>query len=319
MMKTPISFLIGLIVITFTLLAPPARAGTERLSVVATFSIIADFAHQVGGERIELTTLIGPRGDAHVYEPRPVDAIAFAGADVILVNGAMFEGFLTRLIEVSGATAPVVELSEGAHLLAEAEGGHHHHHHDDGSHHDDKAAEGSGLDPHAWQSVANAKVYVANVARAFCAADAEGCTIYEANARAYIGRLSALDSEIRQLVETIPEDRRVAVVSHNAFRYFEDAYGVTFLAPQGVSTDSEASAADVAALARKIRQHGAAAVFAESISDRRLIEQIAAEAGLSVGGTLYSDALSEPDGPAPSYMELMRHNVRTIGRALAAD
>lgn len=318
MMKTPASFAIGLVAVTFfTFMAPPARAEADRLSVVATFSIIGDFARQVGGDRIDLTTLIGPQGDAHVYEPRPAAAIALARADVILVNGAMFEGFLTRLIEASGTSAPVTELTEGAHMLPEAEGGHHHDH--DHGHDDEARSDRTPHDPHAWQSVANARVYVGNVARAFCAADAEGCTTYEENARAYIDELTALDEEIRQAIDAIPEDRRVAVVAHHAFRYFEDAYGVTFLAPQGVSTDSEASAADVAALTREIRDHRAVAVFAENIADARLVEQIASEAGLSLGGTLYSDALSLPDGPAPTYAALMRHNAATLAAALAAD
>lgn len=303
----------SLIVITFTAFALPARAEVDKLSVVATFSIIGDFARQVGGDRIEVRTLVGPNGDAHVYEPRPADAIALARADVVLVNGLMFEGFLSRLIEASGTSAPVVELTEGAEILRDPEGGHYHYYGDRAVFH--KAP----YDAHAWQSVANAKVYVQNVARAFCAADAEGCPTYEENAQAYLDELSALDEEVRTAVDAIPEDRRVAVVAHNAFRYFERDYGVTFLAPQGVSTESEASAADVASLIREIRERGAAAVFAENIADARLVEQIASEAGLSLGGTLYSDALSGSDGPAPTYADLMRHNVTTISAALAGE
>lgn len=313
MMKRLTSFAIGMIVITFSILALPARAETDKISVVATFSIIGDFARQVGGDRIELRTLVGPNGDAHVYEPRPADAIALARADVVLVNGLLFEGFLSRLIQASGTSAPVVELTEGAEILRDPEGGHYHYYGDRAVFHE------APYDAHAWQSVANAKVYVQNIARAFCEADAEGCQTYEENAQAYVGELTALESEVRQAVDAIPEDRRVAVVAHNAFRYFERDYGVTFLAPQGVSTESEASAADVASLIREIRERRAAAVFAENIADARLVEQIASEAGLSLGGTLYSDALSRPDGPAPTYVELMRHNVSTISAALTAD
>lgn len=303
----------GLIVITLTALALPARAEGEKLSVVATFSIIGDFARAVGGDRVEVRTLVGPNGDAHVYEPRPADAIAIARADVVLVNGLMFEGFLSRLIEASGTSAPVVELTEGAEILRDPDGGHYHYYGDRAVFHE------APYDAHAWQSVANAKVYVQNIARALCASDAEGCPSYEENAQAYLGELTALDSEVRQAVDAIPEDRRVAVVAHNAFRYFERDYGVTFLAPQGVSTESEASAADVASLIREIRERRAAAVFAENIADARLVEQIASEAGLALGGTLYSDALSEPNGPASTYVELMRHNVTTIAAALAGD
>lgn len=303
----------SLIVITFFALTLPARAEVEKLTVVATFSIIGDFARAVGGDRIEVRTLVGPNGDAHVYEPRPADAIAIARADVVLVNGLMFEGFLSRLIEASGTSAPVIELTEGAEILRDPDGGHYHYYGDRAVFHE------APYDAHAWQSVANAKVYVRNVARAFCAADAEGCPAYEENAQAYLGELTALDAEVRQAVDAIPEDRRVAVVAHNAFRYFERDYGVTFLAPQGVSTESEASAADVASLIREIRERRAAAVFAENIADARLVEQIASEAGLALGGTLYSDALSEPDGPASTYVDLMRHNVTTISAALAGE
>lgn len=306
-------FAFGLIVITLTWLGQPARAGTEGLSVVATFSIIGDFAKAVGKERIALRTLVGPNGDAHVYEPRPADAIALARADVVLVNGLMFEGFLQRLVEASGTSAAIVELTEGAEILADPQGGHYHY--VDGQ----AIFHAAPYDPHAWQSVAHAKAYVGNIAKAFCAADTEGCPVYVANARAYLGELSKLDGEIRQAVVRIPANRRVAVVAHNAFRYFEHAYGVTFLSPQGISMESEASAADVASLIREIRAKRAAAVFAENIADVRLVEQIASEAGLALGGTLYSDALSEPDGPAPTYLDMMRRNVATLANALNAD
>jgi zinc/manganese transport system substrate-binding protein len=231
----------------------------------------------------------------------------------VLVNGLLFEGFLARLVEASGTDAQIVEATDGADILEDPEGGHYHFIGDEAIFH----AEPN--DPHAWQSVANARIYVENIATAFCAADAEGCATYQDNAQDYIDALTALDAEIRETIAAIPEDRRVVVVAHNAFRYFERDYGVTFLSPQGVSTESEASAADVAGLIRDIRAQNAGAVFAENIADSRLVEQIAAEAGLALGGTLYSDALSAPDGPAPSYLALMRHNLSTLSAALAAD
>ena len=291
----------------------PARAEAEKLAVVASFSIIGDFARIVGGDRIDLTTLVGPDSDAHVYEPRPADAMALARADVVLVNGLLFEGFMQRLVEASGTSAAIAVLSDGADILHDPEGGHYHYTGGQAIFH------AAPNDPHAWQSVANAKAYVGNVARAFCAADTAGCADYSSNAAAYVGKLAALDREIRRAVDAIPQDRRVAVVAHNAFRYFERDYGVTFLAPQGVSTESEASAADVASLILQIRDRRAAAVFAENIADTRLVEQIASESGLSLGGTLYSDALSPSDGPAPTYVDLMRHNVKTLATAVALD
>ena len=290
-----------------------AATAQDKVQVVATFSIIGDFAKQIGGDGIELTTIIGPDGDAHVYEPRPSDAIAVARADVVLVNGLMFEGFLARLVEASATDAPIVELTKGVDIVEDPLGGHY----------DFVGGEAvfhaAPNDPHAWQSVRAAQVYVDNIAEAFCSADADGCQTYQANATAYKEELAALDAEVRQAIADLPENKRVVVVAHHAFRYFEDEYGITFLSPQAVSTESEASAADVAGLVRQVREQSASAVFAENISNARLVEQIAAEAGLPLGGVLYSDALSGPDGPASSYIELIRTNVSTITSALATD
>ena len=297
-------------VITYLSIAPLAA---EPLRVVASFSIIGDFAEQVGGERIVLRTLVGSDSDAHVYEPRPADAIALAQADVVLVNGLSLEGFMDRLVEASQTTARTAVLTEGADILTDPDGGHHHYVNGEAIFH------ATPNDPHAWQSVANAKVYVRNIAKAFCEADDEGCSTYEANSAAYLERLNALDEEIGAAIGAVPEDQRVAVVAHNAFRYFERDHGITFLAPQGVSTESEASAADVASLVREIRDRRAAAVFAENIADTRLVEQIASEAGLQLGGILYSDALSPPDGPAATYVEMMRSNTQTLVTALTSD
>lgn len=288
----------------------PARAA--ELKVVASFSIIADFARNVGGERIALTTLVGPDGDAHVFEPSPADAGATAGADVVLVNGLELEGFLKRLVEASGTKARVVELTEGAELLKAGEEGHDQD--KEANDHDDR--DHGEYDPHAWQSVHNAKVYVENIVMAFCAADKPGCETYKANAVAYLARLDALDAEIRQTIGAIPADRRTVISSHDAFGYFEHEYGVRFLAPEGLATDAEASAADVAALIRQTRQDRASAIFVENITDPRLVEQIAREAGVKVGGTLYSDALSGADAPAATYIDMMRHNAQAISTAI---
>ena len=172
------------------------------------------------------------------------------------------------------------------------------------------------FDPHAWQSVHNAEIYVKNIADAFCAADAAGCDTYKANAAVYGEKLEALDQEIKAAVEGIPAEKRTIITSHDAFGYFEHEYGIRFLAPEGVSTESEASAADVAALIRQIREDKASAIFVENISNPRLVEQIAGETGLKVGGSLFSDALSAADGPAATYIDMMRHNITTIKGAI---
>jgi zinc/manganese transport system substrate-binding protein len=310
-----------------------ATASAENLKVVASFSIIADFAKNVGGDRVDITTLVGPNGDAHVYEPKPADAAAVGAADVVLVNGLQFEGFLQRLVEASGTKAPVVELTKGGevlknaedehhhgdeeakegeegHAVEEAEGGGHDHAHEGGHHHHGE------FDPHAWQSVHNAEVYVKNIADAFCAADAAGCDTYKANAEAYGEKLEALEGEIEAAVAEIPEDKRTIITSHDAFGYFQHEYGLKFLAPEGVSTEAEASAADVAALIKQVKEDKASAMFVENITNPRLIEQIASETGIKVGGTLYSDALSDESGPASTYIDMMKSNVNTIKGAI---
>lgn len=304
------SLLTSLAFVALCSTALPGYAQDKKLAVVSSFSIIGDLAKAVGGDRIDLRTLVGPNSDAHVYEPRPTDALALARADVILVNGLMFEGFMDRLIEASESKAPVTVLTDGAEILNDPKGGHYHYV-------DGKAIfHATPNDPHAWQSVGNAKIYVGNIAKAFCAADKQGCPTYEENAAAYDEKLTDLAAEIKSAIDSLPKERRVAVVAHNAFRYFEKDHGVTFLAPQGVSTESEASAADVASLIREIREKKAAAVFSENISDARLVKQIASEAGLDLAGPLYSDALSPPDGPAETYLEMMRHNAKTLVEAI---
>lgn len=303
--------LIALAAIAFGLALAPATA--EPLKVVASFSIIGDFASNVGGDRIALTTLVGPDGDAHVYEPKPADAASMATADVVLVNGLHFEGFLARLVASSATKANVVELTKGVapiridpHFAEEDHDGEGHASDD---HHGD-------IDPHAFQSIANARIYVRNIVEAFCAADAADCDFYRNNGAAYVARLDQVEKEVKDAVAAIPSQKRTLITSHDAFGYFEHAYGLTFLAPEGVSTEAEASAADVAKLITQIRGDKASAIFVENVTNQRLIEQIANETGLKIGGTLYSDALSDADGPAATYIDMMRNNIGAIKGAI---
>lgn len=302
---------LALSVITLTVMTAPS-AFAAPLKVVASFSVIADFAKNVGRDRVEITTIVGPNGDAHVYEPKPADAVAMAGADVVLVNGLHFEGFLQRLVEASATNAAIVELTKGVTPIkfkpefAE----------EDTHEESDEGHDHGVLDPHAFQSVANAKIYVRNIADAFCAADSDGCVGYQTNAAAYIKKLDALDGEVRAAIASIPENKRVVITSHDAFGYFEHAYGLTFLAPQGISTDAEPSAADVAKLVKQVRQDKASAIFVENITNPKLIQQIAAETGIKVGGTLYSDSLSPAGGPASTYIDMMRNNIAQIKGAI---
>lgn len=304
-----------------TLLLSSAAFADPALKAVATFSILGDFVGEVGGDRVAVTTLVGPDGDAHVYQPTPNDARALAAADIVFVNGLGFEGWMERLAEAAGTKAPIVVATAGitsrAFTTAEQE-----HEHADGEEdhdHDDHGGHDHGpTDPHAWQSVPNAKIYVADIARALSVADPAGAETYAANAAAYTAKLDALDAKIRAAIAAIPKEHRIIVTSHDAFGYFGEAYGLDFEAPQGMSTESEASAADVAGLITQIRKEHVPAIFVENITDPRLLEQISSETGAKIGGTLYSDALSSQDGPAATYIDMMENNIHQFSDALGS-
>lgn len=286
-------------------------ASAAPLEVVATFSILGDMVRQVGGERVRVTTLVGPEGDAHTFQPAPADAQAIAGADLLVANGLDFEGWIDRLIEASGYDGPVARVAEGVETLVGADG---EHADDPGPEHQPHAH--GAVDPHAWQSLTAAQRYVDAIAAALAAADPDGAAAYRARADAYKAEIAALEAELRAALARLPEERRALVTNHDAFGYFEHEYGVRFVAPIGVSAEAEPSARDVAAIIRFIRERGLHTVFLENVSDARLLEQIAAETGATIGGTLYSDALSAPDGPAPTYLDMMRHNIDALTTAL---
>jgi zinc/manganese transport system substrate-binding protein len=282
-------------------LAGSLAPAQDKIKVIASFSILGDLVKNVGGERIETATLVGPNGNAHVYSPSPADAKKVADAKVVFVNGLGFEGWLERLVKASGTKAPIMIASKGVRPRERQ---------DDHGHSHDR------VDPHAWQSVANVKIYVANIRDALIAADPAGKAAYEANATAYLAKLDALELEVRTTIAKIPADRRRAITSHNAFGYFQAAYGIEFIAPQGVSTEAEASAKDVAAIITLIRAKKIAGVFLENVTDPRLVKQIASETGAKVGGTLYSDALTDEKDGATSYIDLIRHNLKQLAGAL---
>jgi zinc/manganese transport system substrate-binding protein len=292
-----------------SLLAANAAVAQEpavaRLKVIASFSILGDLVKNVGGDRLQVATLVGANGNAHVYAPSPADAKKVAEARLVFVNGLGFEGWLDRLVKASGTTAPIVVATKGVKPLERA--GAHDHDHDHGK-----------ADPHAWQSVANAKIYVGNIRDALIAIDPAGKAHYDASAITYLANLDTLEREVRDTIAKVPPDRRRVVTSHNAFGYFERAYGINFTAPQGVSTETEASAKDVAAIITAIRKQKAAAVFLENVTDPRLVQQIASETGAKVGGMLYSDALTDAKGDATSYIDLIRHNLKQLANALTS-
>jgi zinc/manganese transport system substrate-binding protein len=277
----------------------PARAQDSPkqapLKVVASFSILGDFVKNVGGERVEVTTLVGPDGDVHVYTPTPADARKVTEAKLLVVNGFGLEGWLPRLLQAAGGKASIVTVTKGIAPLRL----------------------GSDADPHAWQSVANAKLYVTNIRDALAAADPADADYFVRKTEAYLAKLDALDAEVRQAVGQIPESRREVISTHDAFGYFASRYGIRFIAPLGVSTESEASARDIAAIIKQVKAAHIPAVFLERISDPRLMRRISAETGAKIGGTLYSDSLTDEKGDAPTYIDMVRHNIRTLTSALA--
>lgn len=284
-----------------------AAQAPSKLKVVATFSILADFARNVGGDLVDVTALVGPNGDVHVYTPSVADAEAIGDSGLVIVNGLGLEGWLPRLVKSSGSRATIVVATHGI-LPRKISAG--------GIPSRDRDA-GPVDDPHAWQSVAGAEIYVANIRDAMVAADPANAETYRRNASAYLARLDALDHDIREALAPIPLDRRKVTSTHDAFGYFAAAYDITFVAPQGVSTETEPSARDVATIITQIKKENIPAVFLENISDPRLIRQISSETRAAIGGTLYSDSLTEENGEAPSYIEMVRHNVRMIVNALA--
>lgn len=272
------------------------------VAVVATFTILADLVRAVGGGRVTVTSLVGPDSDAHGFQPAPADAARVAGARLVVANGLGFDGWAERLVKASGQRPPPLVLaSRGVRSIIAPPHGHSH---------------SREADPHAFQSVANVRTYVANIRDGLAAADPDGREAYAAGAAAYGSELDRLETEIKAELAGIPAERRRVITSHDAFGYFAAAYGIRFVAPRGVSADSDVSARDVAAIVRQIKAEKIPAVFLENVSDPRLMERIAAESGARIGGKLYSDALSGPDGAAPTYLALMRSNVRTLAAAL---
>lgn len=273
-------------------------ANAKPIEAVASFTVIADMVHNVGGERVHVTSLIGPNGDPHVYEPTPNDAQSLKNADIVFVSGLHLEGWLDRLIAASGYSRAPIVLSTGITTRSMEEDGE------------------RITDPHAWNSAANGVVYVRNIVSALSQADPADSSEYQTNGERYIAELQKLDSYARTQVQTIPKAQRKVLTSHDAFGYFGDAYGVTFLAPLGFSTETEASAADIAKLIRQIKAEHVSAYFFESSGDPRLVKQIANASGAQPGGELYVESLSPTDGPANTYAKMFRYNVDKLVTAM---
>ena len=287
------ALLSGLMILLAVSITGPAAAA-DRIQVVASFSILGDMVRQVTGDLAEVTTIVGPDADAHIYEPSASDAKAVAGADVIFVNGLGFETWSSALIETSGGDAQVFVATEGVEpLLVDGE-----------------------IDPHAWNALTNGMIYVRNIAAGMAKVDAANAATYSANADAYVEQLGKVHDNAVSEFSALPDERRTVVTAHDAFGYLEQAYGLTFLAPVGIDTDAEPSASDLANLIDHLNEIGAGALFVENITSPALVEQISRETGLEIGGRLFSDALSEKGGPATSYVAMFEHNLRALITAL---
>lgn len=273
-------------------------AMAKTLNVVSSFSVLGDMVQQVGGEHVHVDTLVGPDGDPHTFEPSPKDSALLSKADVVVVNGLGLEGWIDRLIKASGFKGELVVASTGVktHTLDE----------------DGKTV----TDPHAWNSAANGALYAKNIMNGLIKADPEDSAALKASGERYIAQLNDIHHWAKSQFDGIAQAKRKVLTSHDAFGYFSRAYGVTFLAPQGLSSESEASAAQVAALIKQIKADGVHTWFMENQLDPRLVKQIATATGSQPGGELYPEALSASGGVADSYVKMLRHNVKLIADSM---
>ncbi|HET6160666.1 MAG TPA: zinc ABC transporter substrate-binding protein [Dongiaceae bacterium] len=280
----------------FLLVSGPAGAADKPVAV-ATFSILADLTQRIAGDHVEVLTLVGPNGDAHVFEPGPKESAELAEARLLIANGLGFEPWLQRLEDASGFKGKTVIAAEGVTPL--------------------KGNEELGpTDPHAFQDVSNTEIYAANIAKGLTEVDPAHAADFKANADKLMAELQGVDKELKAEFAAIPQDRRRILTSHDAFQYFGKAYGIEFVAVQGISTEAEPSAEDLAKIVRQARDGHLSAIFLENMADPRLAETVAQESGVGMGGELYADALSEPDGPAPDYLSLVRYNAKQLLAAM---
>ncbi len=309
MRKTLLSKVRFLAMMVFMGVIAPVMAN-EPLPVVASFSILADMVKQVGGPHVEVTSLVGPNSDAHVFDPTPADAKRLASAKLVVVNGLGFEGWLDRLIKSSGYKGPVLTASKGVKTIPMAESDHGHSHVHKHSH--------AVPDPYAWQSLLNARQYIENIRVALSAAMPAHSADFQARATDYLKQIDALEKSTRARIAAVPMERRRVITSHDAFGYFARAYKVTFYPLQGLSTASEPSAADVVRIVNEIKKNKVTAIFAENISDPRVLERVAKDTGAKIGGTLFADALSVPGTQADTYLKMFELNVSTIVAGISA-
>lgn len=278
-----------------------SHAETHKLRVVASFSVISDMIQQIASDKIDLFTIVGANMDAHTYEPKPQDLKSLKEADLLILNGFGFESWIERLITSSGFKGKKIIASNGINPLFFS----------------DKNTSQKITDPHCWHSLPNGKYYVTNIMNALKEIDAQNASFYEENGKNYLQKLDELDKELKDTLKEIPKDNRIVITSHDAFEYLGQEYGVKFISPLGVSTETEPSSKEIANIVRRIKKDNIKAVFAEATTDRRLVETIACESGITIGGELYSDALSNTKDCGDTYISMVRTNLLSLKAALS--
>lgn len=266
---------------------------SERPLVVTSASIFADMAQVISGDLVAVASVVPIGGDPHTYEPTPSDVQLIARANLILINGLTFEGWINEMIENSGTRASVALITEGLEAIASEE-------------------YQNSSDPHAWMSAKNGLTYVANIRDALIRLDPANAEIYRFNAGLYSLQLKDLDLYIQAQIARIPEYKRLLITSHDAFRYYGRQYGIQVEATLGTSTDAEVRTQDVARLTQLIRERQVPAIFVESTVNPKLIRQIASDQNVQIGGSLYADSLGEPGGVADTYLKMLQHNTDVI-------
>lgn len=293
------NLVLGLMMSSGVIVGFSAAASAKTLNTVASFTVLADVVKQVGGDHVNVKSLVPPNGDPHEFEPSPDDAKSLKEADITFISGEGLEGWFEKLVTASGYNGKPIVVSNGIKTRTMEEDGK------------------TVTDPHVWNSPANVKVWVDNIEKALASADPVDAADFQANAKAYSKKLDALNTYAKSVLETVPKDRRKILTSHDAFGYFGREYGVTFLSPIGLSTETEASAADVAKLIDQIKAEKVKTYFFENSNDSRLVKQIAKATGAQPGGELYVESLSKADGPAPTYAKMFRYNVDQLSKAFA--
>lgn len=270
----------------------------DKPVVASTASMIWDMARNIGGDHFDHQMIVPIGGDPHLYEPTPSDARLVANADLILKNGLTFEGWINSLIENSGTKAPVITVTEGLPALT-------------------SLTYKGAADPHAWMDAGKGEFYLRNIRDALIELSPEHKEEITENYENYSRQLSDLDEYIEQEIKKIPEAQRILITSHDAFQYYGRRYGLNLQAIQGVSTDAEVQTADIRRVNKVIRESGVPAVFVESTINPKMLNRIAKDNDIVVGGSLFSDSIGDEKSAAPTYLEMLRYNTNTIVAALS--